>query len=411
MNWRFTAAVALALAAVLPAGCDKKAEAPKEAPPSVTVSRPTQQPVIEYVETTGSVTASRTVDLVARVLGYLQTVSFEDGSNVEAGKLLMVIEPDQYEQQLKLNQAELLMAQSEYDRQNEMVKQNATAAANVEKWRCQRDQASAQVELAKLNLSYTRITAPFNGRIGRRLIDPGNLVGPGTVTRLATIEQTKPIYVYFSLNERDLLRLLDMMRKAGYTPKSAVGETPVFAGMQNEEGYPHKGLFDFADTAISTSTGALQMRAVYKNEDLTLIPGAFARVRIPITDPTPMLVIPSAAIGNDQEGDYVLIVGEGDVVSRRSIVRGPAVGKGGCAIREGLKADDRVIVKGILNAKPGEKVTPVVAAPESPAPAAATPAASAASPVAPAASPAAPATTPVAPAATPAAPAPAKPVR
>lgn len=384
MNWRMTAAVALVLAAVLPAGCDKKAEAPKEAPPTVTISRPTQQPVIEYVETTGSVTASRTVDLVARVLGYLQAVNFQDGTVVEAGKLLLVIEPDQYEQQLKLNQAEMLMAQSEYDRQGEMVKQNATSAANVEKWRCQRDQASAQVELAKLNLSYTRITAPFAGRIGRRLVDPGNLVGPGAVTKLATMEQTKPIYVYFSLNERDLLRLLDMLRKSGYTAKSAVGETPVFAGLQNEAGYPHQGLFDFADTAISTSTGALQMRAVYKNEDLTLIPGAFARVRIPITDPTPMLVIPSVAIGNDQEGDYVLVVGEGDTVSRRSIVRGPAVEKGGCAIREGLKAEDRVIVKGILKTKPGEKVTPVAAAPEAAAPAAAPAPSAPAAPAAPA---------------------------
>lgn len=373
MNWRLTAAVLCALAAALPAGCSKKAEAPKEAPPSVTVSRPAQQPVIEYIEATGTVSASRTVELVARVTGYLQSVNFEDGSNVEAGKLLMVIEPDQYEQQLKLNQAELLMAQSEYDRQTEMVKQNATAAANVEKWRCQRDQAAAQVELAKLNLSYTRITAPFSGRIGRRLIDPGNLVGPGSTTKLATLEQLQPIYVYFSMNERDLLHLLKLMREAGTTPKSAVGVTPVYAGLQNEDGYPHKGVFDFADTAVSTSTGALQMRALYKNEDRVLIPGAFARVRIPVTDPTSMLVIPNSAIGNDQEGDYVLTVDSANVVARRSIVKGPDVGRSNCAIREGLKADDRIIVRGILNAKPGEKVTPVSATPEPAAPAAAAP--------------------------------------
>lgn len=165
-------------------------------------------PVTDYLQTTGSVSAFKTVDLVARVEGYLRSVDFKDGSIVKAGTLLFVIEPEPYQAKLASQQAQLLDAQSEYDRQLRMIKQNATSQANVEKWLSQRDQAAAAVTLAKINLGYTRISAPFDGRVDRHLVDPGNLVGSaGTATKLATIEQIDPAYVYFSINERDLLRV------------------------------------------------------------------------------------------------------------------------------------------------------------------------------------------------------------
>ncbi len=204
------------LAAVLfGAGCRKPVEAPPPVPPSVTIIHPMEEMVTDSIELTGVVAASRSADLVARVSGYLQTINFEDGTFVEEGRLLFAIEPDTYQQQLRLAQAELTKSQAEYDRQTELLKNNATSVANVEKWLSQRDQAAAQVELAKLNLGYTSVSAPFSGYIGRRQVDPGNLVGPSGNTRLATLDQIIPIYVYFNLNERDALQIREMMQKQG----------------------------------------------------------------------------------------------------------------------------------------------------------------------------------------------------
>ena len=337
-------------------GCHKDIDTTMT-PPSVTVSHPTSQPVTEHLDLTGTLAASKSVDLVARVTGYLESVNFKDGDLVEAGQLLFVIEPASYEQQLALNQAQLVQAQSEYDRQQGLVKDKATSTANVEKQLSQRDQAQAQVELAKINLGYTRVTAPFAGRIGRRQVDPGNLVGASGATKLATLEQLRPIYVNFSLNERDALHMREMMRRLGMEAKSAVGKAPVLIGLSNEKGYPHEGILDFTDNDISGSTGTIAMRAIFKNDDKALFPGLFARVRIPLGGPQPMLVIPNSAIGNDQQGDHVFVVDANNVVARRTIVKGPLTPEG-CAIRSGLTAADRVVVNGLLNARPGEKVTP-----------------------------------------------------
>ena len=170
---------ALLVLLILAGGCRKGTDS-TIVPPPVTVSHPISQPVTEYLDLTGTTAPSKTVDLMARVSGYLESVNFQDGAFVEKGQLLFVIEPPPYEQQVALNEAVLVQAQAEYDRQLEMMKQNATSTSNVEKWRSSRDQAQAQVELAKINLGYTRVTAPFAGRIGQRLVDPGNLVGAGT---------------------------------------------------------------------------------------------------------------------------------------------------------------------------------------------------------------------------------------
>ncbi len=344
----------LLAALALAAGCGKRTE-PEKPLPSVTVSHPVLKPVTENLDLTGTVAASRSVNLVARISGFLESVNFKDGDFVDAGQLLFVIEPEPYRQQLALNEAALAQAESEYVRQEALLKENATSASTLEKQLSMRDQAKAQVELAKINLGYTRVTAPFSGRIGRRQVDPGNLVGTGGATTLATLEQLIPIYVNFNLNERDALHMRDMMQQAGLEPKSSVGKAQVLLGLSNEKGYPHEGVLDFTDNDISSSTGTIALRALYKNDDRMLFPGLFARVRIPLGNPRPMLVIPNSAIGSDQQGDYVLVVEADQTVSRRTVVKGP-LGPDGCAIRSGLTAADRVIVNGILNARPGEKV-------------------------------------------------------
>ena len=286
------------------AGCGKRAEALKQTPPPVTVSRPSQERLTDCVEMTGTLASSKSVDLVARVTGYLRSAEFEDGSFVEAGQLLFLIEPETYEQELALAKAALIRADAEYSRQVGLIQSNATSVANVERWLSERDQAAAQVELAKLNLGYTRVTAPFSGRIGRRLVDPGNLVGPAANTKLATLDQLVPIYVYVNLNELEALRLWEIVRQRGPDLQVSRRKTIVEIGLQNEEGYPHAGTLDFVSTGVSTSSGTIPMRAVLKNEDKVLFPGLFARVRIPFGEPQPMLVVPNSALGTDQEGDY-----------------------------------------------------------------------------------------------------------
>ncbi len=364
---RFRSQIWLAALLVLAmSGCRRGGQEQAAAPPPVTVQHPVMNSVNEYLDLTGTVGASKSVQLMARVAGFLESLNFKDGSYVEKDQILFVIEPEQYVQQVKLNEASLVQNQLEYDRQMGMITNQATSKSNVEKWRSNRDQAKAQLELAKINLGYTKVTAPFAGRIGARQVDPGNLVGANGPTLLATIEQLVPIYVNFNLNERDALALHTVMRKMGLDVKAEMGKAKVEVGLPNEEGYPHEGVLDFVDNEISSSSGTIALRGVLPNTDKALFPGLFARVRIPMGDPTTMAVIPKAAIGNDQQGDYVLVVGNGDVVERRSVVKGPGTADG-IAIRSGLTANDRVIVNGLLNARPRDKVTPTLTTPAAPA--------------------------------------------
>lgn len=355
---KFNSALCLGCAAGIAflSGCRKPGEEKQLPPPLVTVSQPKQESVTDYLDLTGTAAASQSVNLVARIPGYLQSVNFQDGAFVESNQLLFVIQPDTYEQQLKIAQAQLLQAQSEYDRQQELLKQNATSVATVERWQSQRDQAQAQVELAKLNLDYTHVTAPFSGRMGRHLVDAGNMVGVSGDTKLATLDEITPIYVYFNLNERDALRIRAAMQKMGIQPGSNVGKQRVLVGLQNETGYPHEGTLDFVNTGISTSTGTIELRAVFSNEDKALFPGLFTRIRIPLGAPQSLPVVPASAIGTDQEGDYVLVVDTNDVVTRHSVEKGPAT-ENGVAIRSGITAQDRIVVNGFQNARPGEKVS------------------------------------------------------
>jgi RND family efflux transporter MFP subunit len=355
---RARAALAVAALAALAAlvACGKRNQYQPPPAPPVTVSKPLRMPVTDYLQSTGSVAAFKTVDLVARVEGYLRSVDFKDGSVVKAGQLLFVIEPEPYQAKLASQQAQLLDAQTEYERQLRMIKENATSQANVDKWLSQRDQAAAAVTLARINLGYTRITAPFDGRIDRHLVDPGNLVGStGTATKLATIEQIDPAYVYFSINERDLLRV----RAAAQAQMKSPGEAPpvpVQVALQTEEGYPHVGTLDFAGSGLDTGSGTLQLRASVPNAKYTLLPGLFARVRVALAAPVPRLVVPDRVVSSDQVGSYLLTVGPDQKVRQQRIETGP-LESGFRAVLSGLDADSEVVIDGLQNAIPGNLVT------------------------------------------------------
>ncbi len=351
-----------AAALALVSACGNRNEYHPPPPPPVTVSKPVRGPVTDYLLATGSVAAAQSVDLVARVEGYLRSVNFTDGTLVKAGQLLFVIEPEPYQAKLASYQAQLQNAQSEYDRQLRMIKENATSQANVEKWQSQRDQAAAAVTLAKINLAYTRITAPFDGRIGRHLVDPGNLVGAmGSTTKLATIEQVNPVYIYFSVNERDVLRIRASALARGVNIAGAAPKVPVYAGLQNEPRFPHEGTLDFASTGLDTGSGTLQARAIIANPERILLPGMFAHLRIPTDAPTPGLLVPDRVVSTDQAGSYVLTVGANHKVLQQRVQIG-AVQDGMRVILSGLDAQSDVVVDGLQNAVPGNLVTPTTQA-------------------------------------------------
>lgn len=370
------------------AGCDQKENKfVPPPPPPVTVTHPTVQPVTDYIYLTGNTQAVDQVQLDARVEGFLTSIHFKDGDYVKKGDLLFLIEQDVYkskmqqaEGQLAAAQAQLLRAGQEYDRQVSLLKQNATAKSEVEKWKAERDaaeanivEAKASLELARINLGYTRVVAPFDGRMDRHLVTPGNLVGAGKPTALAVITRIDPIYAYFTLNERDLVRLAKTGRKNGQKNYQEAVAT-VFAGIEGVDGYPFEGRLDFVSTGLDPGTGTILLRAVYPNPRRAtgvpnLVPGMFVRLRIPVDIREKALLVAERALGVDQGGRYLLVVNDKDVVEQRPVKVGANV-NGMRVIEEGLKADEWVVVSGIQRARPGAKVTPVK---EGAAPAAAAP--------------------------------------
>jgi len=372
------AMLSLAILVVSPGCGDKNAFVPPP-PPKVTVSQPVTQPVTDYLEFTGNTQAINTVQLKARVEGYLEKVFFKDGDRVQKGQLLFLIQQNTYEAKLKQAEAEVLSqkaklfhAKTEYARYTKLVAQKAAAQTDVDKWLYERDAsqaavmaAEAQRDLARLNLSYTKVTSPFDGRIGRRLKDPGNLVGAGEATLLADVDQIDPLYVYFTMNERDLL---DVTQET----KESVGviirkNIPLYLGLTNEEGYPHQGYLDFASISLNATTGTLTMRGVFPNPKGMMLPGLFAKLRVPVTHDKSALLVPTAAIGFDQLGPYLLAVDDKNVVQRRGVKLGAEV-KDLNVITEGLKEQEWIITNGILMAIPGKQVTPVKASAPNSAP-------------------------------------------
>jgi len=381
---RFATARATPLALLVAlSGCDRDPVFVPPAPPKVTVATPSTQDVQDEASFTGQTAAVVSVDLVARIPGFLQEAKVTDGADVQQGQELYLIEPGQYEAQVDLaqatieeHQALLKSAEAEYERQQTLQSKGVSTAANYDKALADRDaqradvaQAQANLKLAQINLGYTKVAAPFAGRMGRRLVDPGQLVGEGSATKIATLSRIDTIYVYFTINERDIPRLQQAMKQRGLT-REALRTVPVYAGLSNEDGAPHQGRLDFVDTGLDATTGTLQARAVFDNADRMLIPGLFVRLRIPLGPARPASMVPETAIGHDQIGSYVLVVGENGVVATRRVTIGSSR-KGMIEVKSGVSATDRVVVNGLQNATPGRTVTVVdgkvaAAAPDKP---------------------------------------------
>ncbi len=372
-----TLAAALALA-----GCEEAANVYVEPPPAeVTVARPLVRTVTEYLDFTGTTEASEAVQVRARVAGVLEDMHFTPGTVVEAGDLLFTIDPKEYEADLLAVKAErasaeatLTRAETELARAERLFKQKAASDAEVVRWRGEKavaeaavQRAEASIARAELDLGYTRITAPISGRVGRNLVDVGNLVGEGEATVLTDIVRYDPMFAYFNLNERDLLRVLEYYRQEvearGVDPNKepdSRADIELELALANEEGFAHGGLYDFGESGVDPRTGTMRLRGRFPNGDNPprLLPGLFARIRMPIAERENALLVSERALGSDQSGRYLLVVNGENVVEKRFVTVDDDRLDGMLRIESGLEREDRVVVRGIQRARPGAEVAP-----------------------------------------------------
>ncbi len=339
-------------------------------PPKVDVGLPTQRAITRYLEATGNTAPIKSVDLVARVQGVLQSINYQDGTPVKEGTTLFSIEPDTYK--LKLEQAQAAeagaqasakQADADFKRQSDLVQRQVVSQATLDTSTSTRDNAQANLQqaqvntkIATVNYGYPNVVAPFDGIVSAHLVSVGELVGVASPTQLATIVQLDPIYVNFSVNEQDVLRIRAEAKRRGMTP-SDLTQLPIEIGLQTESGYPHKGKLDYAAPTVNQSTGTLAVRGVLPNAERVLLPGYFVRVRVPIDQQQNALLVPDVALGSDQAGRYLLVVNGENVVEQRKVQAGPLEGDLR-VIESGLKPDDRVVIAGLLRTIPGQKVDP-----------------------------------------------------
>ena len=341
-------------------------------PPTVTVSRPAVRSIVEWDEYTGRFEAVESVEIRARVSGYLVNTHFRDGQMVKKGDLLFTIDPRPFERALEQAQAEheqwntrIANASKDVDRARPLLRQrilsektfddrentfeDARAAAKV---------AEAKVKTAELDLSFTRIMAPIDGRISKSGLSNGNYVigNNASSTLLTTIVSQDPVQLYFDVNENSLIkykRLTQGGQKAGAIADGGTAEV----ALADEKGFPHRGKLDFSDNRLDPSTGTLRVRAVVDNRSALFSPGMFARVRVMGTNPHDAVMVPDSAIGIDQAAKFVYVVAEDGTASRRVVQPGPLV-DGLRVVREGLTGDDWVVVNGMQRVRPGNKVNP-----------------------------------------------------
>jgi RND family efflux transporter MFP subunit len=356
------------------AGCARAPSgAPQAGPTPATVSRPVEREVTDYADFTGRVAAVDSVELRARVWGYLDKVNFQEGALVKKGDVLFEIDPLTY--QAALNQAEGNLASiqarvtrldADLARARRLVGTLAIGREEYDKIAGDRGEAAASraalkaaVERAKLDLGYTKVTAPVSGRVSRYVVTVGNLVQAGDQgggTLLTTIVSVDPIYVYFDVDERTVLRVRQLIRE-GKAKSTRESEWPVWLGLATEEGFPHRGTINFVDNQVNPKTGTLRVRSVFPNKDEALSQGLFARVRVPIGEPHKALLVSDRALDNDQ-GQKVLYVvnAKNEVVSRP--VRLGALHDGLREITGGLRPGEQVIVNGLQQVRPGLPVEP-----------------------------------------------------
>lgn len=342
----------------------------------VLVSRPTTDEVTDSEEFTGRSESVMSVEVRARVTGYLDKVNFSDGAEVNEGDLLFEIDPRPYQAEMDRTEAAVLQSEARLKRLQAEQKRAATLFARATISREEFDRTTGDYEearaavgiavasrdLAKLNLGFTKVKAPISGRASRRLVDPGNLV-KADETALTSIVTLDPLYVYFDIDERTLLRIRRLIQE-GKMKSRAEAEVPIFVGLSDEEGFPHPGSLNFSENKVDPSTGTLRVRGVIENprpknpkQPRYLSPGLFVRIKLPIGAPHHAIMVPEQALGTDQGRKFLYIVNDKDEVVRRNIDIGPAK-SGMRVVEKGIAPSDRIIVSGLQRVREGAAVRP-----------------------------------------------------
>jgi len=379
-NPRPAVALALSVALWFTAGCSQRMPGVAETPPpEVGVAQPVEREFSDFVEFTGLTEAAQHVEMRARVSGYLLSVNFDEGEDVTKDQLLFEIDPRPFEAALDAAQAQIAQWDASLDKAtataaritklreseaaspeqlDEAVAEQAVAQANL-------DGAKAAVRDAELNLGFTKIKAPFDGRVSRAMIKAGNLISPGALdtTPLTTVVSIDPMHVYFDMDERTFLMLQrqgrkDQPEREGKRPKLSEMKWPAFIGLAIEKGFPHEGVLDFVDNRVDPGTGTLKVRAAFDNKDRLLTAGLFVRIRLPTGEPRKRVLVPERAIGTDQGQKYLMVVNDDDTTEYRPVTLGSRTEDGLRTIDEGLQAGERIVVDGIQRVRPGMKVNP-----------------------------------------------------
>ena len=334
--------------------------------PRVTVASVEERLLADSDEITGHVEATETVELRARVSGHLDSVHFQAGQLVKAGDLLFTIDPRWYQAQFDLASARADVAEREAKRSDELLAAQAISAEESDARHARLAEARAELATARLDLEHTQVRSPIAGRISRALITQGNLVSgnPGDATLLTTIVSVGDAYVYADIDEQTLLRFNRLARENRIAAPG--GRVPVDLELADETGYPRHGFIESSDNRVNAATGTLTLRMVFPNTDEALVPGLFARVRVPVGAPRPTFLVSERAIETDQSQKFVLVVGADRIASYRTVTLGGSV-EGKRIVLDGLHAGDRVIVNGLQRVRPGMAVDPEAAVASVPA--------------------------------------------
>ncbi|MGG2397827.1 multidrug efflux RND transporter periplasmic adaptor subunit MexE [Pseudomonas sp. SH1-B] len=363
--WIFSLALASVIAL---SGCEQSPQTQAQAPaPKVSVAEVIEQPVNEWDEFTGRLEAPQSVEIRPRVSGYIDRVAFDEGSLVKKGDLLFQIDPRPFQAEVKRLEAQLQQARANQARaanearRGERLRQsNAISAELADARASAATEAKAEVaaiaaelENARLNLGFTRITAPIDGRVSRAEITEGNLVGAGE-SLLTSVVSTDKVYAYFDADERAFLKYVELARQSG---SDARGASPVYLGLSDESDYPHLGQLDFLDNQVNPRTGTIRGRAVFDNQDGRFTPGLYARLKLVGSKPYDATLIKDEAVGTDLGKKYVLVLGVDNAVAYRSIELGPKL-EGLRIVRSGLSKGEKIVVNGLQRALPGSTVDP-----------------------------------------------------
>src|SRR6059058_4025816 len=362
-------AIAALTFGLLVAGCGKRASKTASPPPVVSVVQPVAREVVEWDEYIGRLESPESVEVRARVSGYLDKVHFKEGKEVKKGDLLFTIDRRPYKADLdravadyERAQSQTELAKNDADRAQKLILSKAISTEDYDtkvkthtSARAAEKSAQANLDSATLNFEFTEIKAPIDGRIGRAFVTEGNLVSGGLsgagATLLTTIVSIDPLYCYVDVDERSVLKYLQL-RREGKRESALDKPIPVEMALANEEGYPHKGETDFVDNRVDPTTGTMRCRGVFANPERTLGPGFFVRMRIPGSGKYTALLIPDRALGSDQSQKFVYVVNAEKKVEFRPVTIGPII-DGLRVVKTGVKAGEQVIVEGVLRVRPG----------------------------------------------------------